>query len=193
MEATARISMLEEDLDLVHRHRCGDADAFDEIFHRHSAMLFNLALRLSGDVDQASDLTQEIFLRVYRHLHRFRGGSSLKTWLYRVGLNHCRSRLRRRPAVFLPLAEEADDGAGRPLVAPGRNPEQRVLDADRSHRLAGALRKLPLVFREAVTLCDVQGLEYQEIAEILGVRIGTVRSRIARGRERLRLLLEEAP
>ena len=174
--------------DLALRHRYGDPEAFEEVYRRHADMVFGLALRMSGDREEAADLTQETFLRVHRHLGRFRGRSSLKTWIYRITLNHCRSRLRRRARRRLEgplekLEQVPDERHGL---------EDRALGADLGRRLAAAIGELPLVFREAVVLRDVQGLSYGQIGEILGVRIGTVRSRIARGRERLRGLLEES-
>jgi RNA polymerase sigma-70 factor (ECF subfamily) len=174
--------------DLALRHRYGDATAFEEVYRRFSEMVFALALRMSGDREVAADLTQETFLRVYRHLGRFRGRSSLKTWIYRVTVNCCHSRLRRRSRrkVETPLEyleEVADERSG---------PEELALGHDLGRRLATAVGELPVIFREAVLLRDAQGLSYEEISQVLGVRIGTVRSRIARGRERLRRLLEES-
>jgi RNA polymerase sigma-70 factor (ECF subfamily) len=173
--------------DLALRHRYGDPGAFEEVYLRFSGMVFSLALRMSGDREDAADLTQETFLRVHRHLGRFRGHSSLKTWIYRVAVNCCRSGLRRR-------ARRRPEGPVEQLeqVADRRSgPEERALGHELGRRLAAAMDELPLVFREAVVLRDVEGLSYGEIGEVLGVRIGTVRSRIARGRERLRGLLEE--
>lgn len=173
---------------LVERHRWGDAAAFEEIYRRYGEMVFNLALRLSGEREEAADLTQEVFLRVYRHLGRFHGRCSLKTWIYRVALNHCRSRLgRRRPLEPLEAA-----AAGAEPVDPARGPESRALAGDVERRVASALAAMAPMFREAVVLRDLEGLSYQEIAEVVGVRVGTVRSRIARGREQLRDLLVAA-
>ena len=175
------------DLDLVERHRYGDEAAFEEIYDRFGGMVYNLAWRLSNDPEEAADLTQETFLRIHRHLGKFRGGSTLKTWIYRIALNHCRGRLGRKRS-WLPLAEETE----RTLPDPRRGPEERALAHDAERRVASALAALPRRYAEAVVLCDLEGLPYQEIAEVLGVRIGTVRSRIARGRERLRRVLETA-
>lgn len=178
------------DLDLVQRHRYGDREAFAEIYTDYERTVYNLALRMSGDPFDAADLTQEVFLRVYRHLGKFKGRSSLKTWIFRVALNHCRSRLGRRREPDQPLVDED----GKPLREPEdrrRDPEKRALAGDAARRVERALARLPLTFREAVVLRDLEELTYQEIAEVLKVRIGTVRSRIARGRERLREALEE--
>jgi RNA polymerase sigma-70 factor, ECF subfamily len=183
------------DLELVRRHQYGDARAFDEIYHRFDHMVFNLALRLSGDAEQAADLTQEIFLRVFRYVGQFRGGSSLKTWIFRIAVNHCRSSLGRRRLPMLPLFEEPseDERGSGGIPDPGRGPEELAVAADEGRRVAAGLARLPESFRVAVVLRDLEGLAYEEIAEVLGVRIGTVRSRIARGREQLRVYLEGSP
>lgn len=188
LSAPAAAAPHRRDLELAERHRWGDEAAFDEVYREYGVMVYNLALRLAGDPEEAADLTQEVFVRVFRHLGRFRGGSSLKTWVYRVALNHCRSRLGRRP----PSPGRLDDGdaPGR-LADPRRGPEERALAGDAGRRVTAALAGLPAPFREAVVLRDLEGLSYREIAEVLRLRIGTVRSRIARGREQLRVLLEE--
>ena len=180
------------DLDLATRHRYGDPQAFEEVYSRFAQMVFNLAYRMSGRADEAEDLAQEIFLRIHRHLARFNGRSTLKTWIYRVTLNHCRSKLGRRRYPTQPLADE-NDGEGARLIDERRGPEDIALAHDAGRRVSLALRQVKPVFREAVVLRDLQGLSYDEIAEILKVRIGTVRSRIARGRERLRIVLEKTP
>lgn len=185
--ATAAVP--ETDLDLAARHRYGDAAAFEEVYARYAEMIYNLALRLAGDPDDAADLTQEIFLRIYRHLARFRGASSLKTWVYRVALNHCRSRLgRRRLAThsLTPAPGEPDAD----IVDSRRGPLERAMAGAEGRVVAAALGRLPRRFRETLVLRDLEGLSYQEIAEVAGVPVGTVRSRLARGRGRLRDLLE---
>ncbi len=185
---TARADLRNADLELVERHRIGDRGAFEELYLRFDGMVFNLALRMSGGPDDAADLSQEIFLRVYKHLGRFRGKSSLKTWIYRIALNCCRSRLRRRltrqRALPLSPPERLNE-----LPDTGPGPEERAMALDTSEALAAALERLPIRFREAVVLRDVEGLSYEEIALVAGLRLGTVRSRIARGR--LRAELEE--
>jgi len=182
-------AIADPDTDLAERHRRGDGRAFDEVYSRHSTMIYNLALRMSGDREAAADLTQDIFLRIYRHLGSFRGNSSLKTWVYRVGLNQCRSRLGRKRPLEQPLAEEGAEGVA-PLPDPARGPEEIAMAGETAERVTAALAGIHLAFREAVVLRDLQGLEYEEIAQLLDVPIGTVRSRIARGREALRLALE---
>lgn len=179
----------QSDRDLVDRHRYGDPAAFEEIYRRFEEMVYNLALRMSGDPEEAADLMQEIFLRVFRHLGKFRAQSSLKTWIYRVALNHCRSRLARRRQRPLPLEQEVEER----IRDPERSPEEKAMAGDAERLVSRALTQVKPAFREAVILRDLEGLSYQEIARVLRVRVGTVRSRIARGREQLRQLLEPGP
>lgn len=179
------------DVDLVARHRAGDGRAFDEVYNRYAGMVYGLALRLSANPPEAEDLTQEVFLRIYRHLAGFRGSSSLKTWVYRVALNHCRSRFGRFRPPTQGLFEEGVEDAPQ-LADPSRGPEENALSQDAARRVGEALARLPIAFREAVVLRDLEGLAYEEIAEATGVRVGTVRSRIARGREQLRQILGSA-
>ena len=179
------------DLELVERHRYGDRAAFEQIYRRHAEMVFNLAFRMTGDREEAADVSQETFLRVHRYCGRFRGRSSLKTWIYRVTVNCCRSRFRRnqnwRTRILSGALETVEQ-----VPDTRRGPEDRTLARDRGERVTDALRRLPEPFREAVVLRDLEGLTYEEFANVLGVRIGTVRSRIARGRDRLRTLLEKS-
>lgn len=188
----AGVGVHDLDLELAQRHSRGDVRAFDEVYSRYAVMVFNLALRLAGDPDEAADLTQEIFLRVYRHLDSFSGRSALKTWVFRVALNHCRERLSRFRPLTQPIgdADGGDTGGEASIADPRRGPEELAVAADLGRQVAGALARLTPPFREAVVLRDLQGLSYEEIAAVLGVRVGTVRSRIARGREQLRGLLE---
>lgn len=174
--------------ELVHRHRLGDESAFDELYQEFKGLVYNLSYRQCGNHEVAQDLTQEVFLRIYKSLGKFRGKSSLKTWTYRVCINHCRSRLGRKS---LPVSSLTfDDGSVREIADEAPGPAENLLAVDAARRIESALPRLDETYREAVILRDLEELPYQEIAEILDVPIGTVRSRIARGRERLRLLLE---
>ena len=177
------------DLDLAERHRYGDPQAFEEVYDRYASMVYSLALRLAGKPSEAEDLAQEVFLRIYRHLGRFNGRSTLKTWVYRVTINHCRSRLGRLRRLFqLPVDDEGREQTD--WVDERRGPEARALAHDAVRRVTAALQQVKPSFREAVVLRDIEELSYEEIASVLGIRIGTVRSRIARGREQLRRVLE---
>lgn len=181
-------SQAQRERDLVERHRRGEPEAFEEYYANHAGLIYNVTLRQCGDPEQARDLSQEILLKAFRGLARFRGVSSLKTWTYRICLNHCRSRLgRRRPPM---VSLQAEDGREQELEDPQRGPEANLLADEASRRLAAALPEVDAAFREAIVLRDLEDLSYQEIADVLGVPIGTVRSRIARGREQLRRVLQ---
>lgn len=173
-------------LDWVRRHAAGDRRAFEELYQRFSDLVFRLATRLSGSREEALDISQEVFLRVHRHLASFRGGSSLRTWLYRITLNQSRTAWSRRPR-----REVGADLGGLDLMRdPARGPDEVAMARESRHRVERALHSLPKAFREPLVLRDLEELAYDEIAAVLGLPLGTVRSRIARGRERLRRILE---
>ena len=178
---------LDDDI-LIKAHLKGDPKAFEVLFKKYREQVARLVYSIVKHEALVQDIVQEVFLLVFRHLSKFRQNAAFKTWIYRITVNCCRSKLRRRGRRRLEgrpehLEELADQRAG---------PEEQTLGHDLGRRLAAAIASLPVAFREAVVLRDVQGLSYGEIGDVLGVRIGTVRSRIARGRERLRGLLEEA-
>ena len=187
---SARVNTsLGADLDLAQRHRYGDESAFEEIYERFGGMVFNLALRLTGEAEEAADLSQETFLKIHRHLGGFRGRSSLKTWIYRVALNCCRSRYKRQ-GVWRGRLLADSEATLRDLPDERRSPEEKALAQNAAERVQDGLAKLPTIYREAVLLRDIEGLTYEEISRVLRLRKGTVRSRIARGRDKLRIVLE---
>lgn len=171
---------------LVARAREGDVDAYNQLVERYQGLVYNLALRMLGDVAAAEDVAQEAFLSAYRNLRGLRG-ANFRSWLLRIAANGCRDQLRsarRRPADSLERALMAD-----PTVEP---PDQAAGPPDLAERrelalvLEAALATLPPDQRLAVFLSDVQGFDYEEIAHITGSALGTVKSRLSRGRERLR-------
>jgi RNA polymerase sigma-70 factor (ECF subfamily) len=185
------------DADLVARARGGDRGAFDELVLRHEDRVFNMAFRMLGNADDALDLAQEVFLSAYRALGSFEGKALFSTWLYRVTVNRCRDEMRRRATVKhtrpLPLsaARDGDDPAGDP-PARAASPADAAAVRESHALVAAAVAALPDDAREALVLRDVEGLSYEEIAEILGVPVGTVRSRLHRARAIVRERLREA-
>lgn len=158
---------------------------WEEVVTDHSARVYRLALRLTGNPHDAEDLTQDVFVRVFRSLDRFKPGT-LEGWLHRITTNLYLDGARRRQRIrFDRMAENADDR----LPGSERTPSQLVDDHDLDHDVAAALDALAPEFRAAVVLCDIEGLSYEEIADVLGVKLGTVRSRIHRGRAQLRAAL----
>ncbi|MCY4628014.1 MAG: sigma-70 family RNA polymerase sigma factor, partial [Acidobacteria bacterium] len=182
---------LDSDAALMARVQAGDLDAFEPLVQRYERRLFGYFVNLVEDPAAAADLAQETFVRVYRAAGRYQETGKFESWLFRIASNLVRSRQRRpdqrRP--HLPL-EEAPAGA-RELAATGREarPDEATWRAEVRDALQQALPRLPLVFREAVLLRDVEGRSYREIAEMLGVEEGTVKSRAHRGRKHLRELL----
>ena len=169
------------------RHRYGDPRAFEELYGEFSSLVYSLSLRMSGSPERAQDLSQEVFLRIHKSLARFKGKSTLKTWIYRITLNHCRSKLGRKRYP----TDSLDEPEAREVVEERRGPEDRALAQDAKRTVEKALTLIDPSFREAVVLRDIEELSYQEISEVLSVKIGTVRSRISRGRAQLKLKLEE--
>jgi RNA polymerase sigma-70 factor (ECF subfamily) len=182
----------------LERLRRGEAAAYERLVAEHSGDLYALLFRLTNDSEEARDLTQETFLRAFQSIGRFRGDASLKTWIYRIGINQARNRWRwwrRRKRDVTVSLDATDDQNETPLAASlpsdsAPNPEQETLARERERQLRDALLGLKSAFREAVVLRDVEGFSYEEIAEMLQISIGTVKSRIARGRLELRRQLE---
>jgi RNA polymerase sigma-70 factor (ECF subfamily) len=186
------------DEQFLERLRRGDAAAYERLVAEHSGDVYALLFRLTNDSEEARDLTQETFLRAFQSIDRFRGDASLKTWIYRIAINQARNRWRwwrRRKREVTVSLDATDDQNQQPLAATlpsenSLNPEQETLAREREAQLRAALLGLRSAFRESVVLRDVEGFSYEEIAEMLQISIGTVKSRIARGRLELRRQLE---
>ena len=179
---------MDSDRSLVDAAAAGDRDAFDELVRRYRVQILSLARALLANSLDADDIAQEVFVRVWRSVRGFRGETTFKVWLHRVAVNLIysqRRRLWREHRVFISAHTDED------LSQAERAASAENLEADVTLRLAidRALAQIPIDLRTAVVLRDVQGLEYKEIAETLGIPIGTVESRIFRGRQRLRPLL----
>lgn len=168
----------DRDATLIEQYLAGDVAAFDELMRAHQERVFGICLRMLRDREAALDAVQETFVTVFRKADRFAGRSAFGTWLYRVAVNTCYDaarRRQRRPTEPLPEGyEPADSGAADDLAAAELRPE-----------LEEALAELPGEFRAAVVLADVEGLALQTVADVLGVPVGTVKSRVFRGRKLL--------
>jgi len=155
--------------------------SWDEIVRDHSARVYRLAYRLTGNAHDAEDLTQDVFIRVFRSLDSYSPGT-FEGWLHRITTNLFRDRMRRKARIrFDALPEDAER-----VVGPERSPEALYADRHLEADVEAALNSLPADFRVAVVLCDIEQLSYEEIADVLHVKLGTVRSRISRGRTMLR-------
>ena len=183
--------------EFIERLRAGEAEAFDLLVTRYSADVYALLYRLTGNADEAGDLTQDTFLRAFRSVGKFRGEAELKTWLFRIGINESRNRFRwwkrrkRDSTVSLDDSTDGDRSLHDTLQGNGVSPEESAIRSERQAALAAALSELPVVYKEVIVLCDVENQSYDEIAAALGIAVGTVKSRIARGREELRRKLRD--
>ena len=178
------------DLILLERARDGDLDAFNDLVVLHQDQLFALVVRMVPDRDQASDCVQEAFFSAYRNLGSFRGGS-VKSWLNRICVNAAMDTQRARKRRPVQPYPELDDESWQPPAGAEADPERTALDSERTRVLAGALAGITDDQRAAIVLYDVEGYDYGEIADMTGVSLGTVKSRIHRGRLAMRALLED--
>ena len=179
---------------LIYAAQRGDLDSFNTLVLTYQDSLFNTALRIMGDEESAADATQEAFLSAFRAIKSYRGGS-FKAWLLRTVTNACYDELRRqkrRPSV--PLEPETDDGeemeTPRWLADPSLSPEAEAEADELEHAIQHCLEALPVEFRSVVVLSDLQGMDYKEVAVAVRVPLGTIKSRLARARLRLRECLQ---
>ena len=182
----------------IERLKRGDAAAFEVLVAERSGEIYGLLYRLTENSEEARDLTQETFLRAFQSIGHFRGDADLRTWIYRIAINQARNRWRwwrrRRRASTVSL-DSVDERGNQPLTGTlpadrGNTPEQETLAHERERVLRAALLTLGVAYREAVILRDIEGLSYEEVAATLRISLGTVKSRLARGRSELRRKLE---
>ena len=178
------------DEQVLARARDGDAAAFEALVTPHEQMLWRTCWRLTGNEEDARDALQEAMLKAWRSLAGFEGRSSLSTWLYAIAVRCCQDQRRRkavRPSTSLDEMQEA--GFDPPAGSPG--PQQALEERERREQVRRALSLLPEDQRTPLVLFAVEGKRYDEIAELTGVAVGTVKSRVSRGRDRLRELMAE--
>jgi len=180
----------ERDEDLVRRFLDGDAAAFGVLVERHERRVYNLALRMTGREEDAKDATQDAFLSALRKLRSFRGEAAFTTWLHRVTVNACYDLLRKRQRA--PLLHERPDDEPERRPEPTPSPDHAD-DTALSIDIQRALLQVPEDFRVVMILHDVQDLPHEEVAATLGIPVGTVKSRLHRGRVALARALGERP
>jgi RNA polymerase sigma-70 factor (ECF subfamily) len=188
-EASNEATKASEDRELVAGLKTGAEDAYEKLLSRFQQPVYNLALRLLSNPGDAGDVAQEVFLKVFRNVTSFRNQSSLKTWIYRITVNEAHNQRRwffRHRSREVGLDDETDDVQCRMVPDSGRTPFDYTFDGEKHLLIEAALAQLNPVFREAVVLRDIEDLSYDEIAEVLQISIGTVKSRFVRGREALR-------
>ena len=191
----------EADLALVERVQAGDQEAFGLLVDKYQRKLLRLVMRLVRDPAEAEDVTQEAFIKAYRALPGFRGESAFYTWLYRIGVNTAKNWLvahgRRMPTVSDITNEESDGVDEGGLLRDDETPDRVMMSKQIAATVQAAMDALPEDLRTAISLREIEGMSYEEIAQVMDCPIGTVRSRIFRARDaiaaRLRPLLDTAP
>jgi RNA polymerase sigma-70 factor (ECF subfamily) len=175
---------------LIQRCLAGDEAAHAALVLEHHRLVLGLATHLLGDREEALDLSQEVFLRVFRTLHRFRGQSALRTWIFRIVINQVRNRQRwwrrRHRSAQVSIEDHIRDHGELELGADASTPDRELTRKELGSRLKAAIQRLPFEQRTALVLREVQGLRYEEIAFSLGLPVGTVKSRLTRARQALR-------
>lgn len=190
---------VEDDLSLVRRFCAGQEEAFDELVRRHQQRVFNIAFQVLRNYEDANEIAQDAFVKVYRHLRDFRGESAFTTWLYQIVTNLARNRIRhnerRHKSDSVSIDASSNDGDGNPrplqLADPSQTPDQEAALSEQARTIAAAMGKLSDAHREILALRVVNELPYEEIAKILECSLGTVKSRIARAREELVKVLKD--
>lgn len=180
-----------EDHRLISALQAGDGAAYEQLIERFQTPVYNLAYRLLNDPSDASDVSQEVFIKIFRNVGHFRGESSLRTWVYRIAVNESHNRRRwlfrhRRGETGIEDSFEESESREKPLMDSGQTPFDFTMNREAQVLLEDALASINPVFRAALVLREVEDMSYEQIAEILEVSIGTVKSRIVRGREALR-------
>ena len=185
---------------LITRSQQGDVDAFNQLVSLYQQLVYNTIFRLLGDYDMASDITQDTFIAAFRSIRTYRGGASFRAWLLRIATNLVRDhwrRIQRHPTSSIDEIVEEDElhtlNHLQSLTSTelAENPEEYILTQELQALLQQGLATLSLEQRTALTLCDIQGLAYEEVAAITHTTLGTVRSRISRGRSNLRDYLNQ--
>lgn len=182
---------VQREAELIASLRAGMEDAYETLIQRFEHPVFNLVSRLLDDPADAADVVQEVFLKVFRNIGCFRQDASLKTWIYRIAVNEARNHRRwfsrhRRNEVGLDAEPGDAHGFQDWLPDPGRSPFEAAVDQETQTLIEEALQQVNPNFRAALVLREIEGLSYEEIAEILDISLGTVKSRILRGRDALR-------
>ena len=183
-----------DEAELVTELQAGSETAFDWLVNHYHAPVYNLILGMLGDTADAADAAQEVFLKAFKGIQSFRQGSSLKTWLYRIAIREAlnsRRWFKRHLQKNVSIDAENDEGyAAIDLEDLSATPFDQLAAQEIQVAVQGALQQVPEVFRGAVMLRDLEGLSYEEVAEVLDVSVGTVKSRILRGRRALKEILE---
>jgi len=185
---------IDEELGIIHKVVSGDRNAFEELVLANQKNVYNLALKMTGNEDDALDISQEAFLKAYRQLDGFRGDSKFSVWLYRLTYNLCIDFLRRKPkAITTPLTFQDENGDIHDLEIPDLRslPEDKLLRREKRKAIANSINELGQHHREILVMREITGMSYCEMAETLKLSEGTIKSRLARARRSLVNILVE--
>ena len=182
------------DQHLIAELQAGVEHAYEVLLNRFSNPVYNLVYRLLADSTEANDVVQDVFLKIFRNIGKFRGDCNLKTWVYRIAVNEAYNHRRwfsrhRKQEVGLDVEDESAPSYAEQLADPRDTPFDFTFGMEQKQRIEEALCQLKPIFKAAVVLRDIEGLSYEEISEIMQVSLGTVKSRILRGREGLKKIL----
>lgn len=200
-DLASAIGMAAEEATLVAELKAGNQQAFALLIAQYSQPVYSMIARSLRDPADAADVTQDVFIKVFRHIGSFHGDSSLRTWIYRIALHEVSNQRRwwcrhKKQELTLDAPQENSDGdsfcLGDTLASNADSPLQCAEQSEAREQVAEALRTLPEVFRTVVVLREIEGFGYEEIAEMLQVNLGTVKSRLTRGRAALREALKQA-
>jgi RNA polymerase sigma-70 factor, ECF subfamily len=189
----------DDEAQLIARSQQGDIEAFNQLIEGYQQIVYSTVFRILNDYDAAADVTQDAFITAFRAIHTYRGGSSFRAWLLRIGSNtaidHWRSVQRRRSTSLESLTNDTGPHPSSTLealtsVGPANNPEEMILTLELQEIIQHGLAQLPIEQRTVIVLYDIQGLSYEEVALATQTTLGTVRSRISRGRAKLRDYLQ---
>jgi len=179
---------------LLKKIKNGDIASFELLISNYQVYAYNVAYRMLGNEEDAKDITQEALIKVYKSIHKFKETSSFSTWLYRIVMNTCKDELKKRKEATISLDKEiqTDDGSMSMEIGDERlNPSRIVERNEVSHVVQEAINTLPDANRMVIVLRDIQGMSYEEISQVIKEPIGTVKSRINRGRGQLKKILME--
>ena len=199
-DLASAIGMAAEEATLVAELQAGSEQAFALLIAQYSQSVYSVIARSLRDPADAADVTQEVFVKVFRHIGSFHGDASLRTWIYRIALHEASNQRRwwsrhKRQELTLDAQQENEDGdsfcLGDTLASTTESPFQCAVQSQAKEQIAAALRTLPEAFRTVVVLREIEGFGYEEIAEMLNVNLGTVKSRLTRGRSALREALRK--
>lgn len=187
--------MSDQERDLIEKSKQGDIDSFEKLIRDHQQLAFNIAYRMLGNIEDAKDVSQDAFIKIFKSINSYKGDSSFSTWLYRIVTNTCIDELRKRNkrqilSYDIPIATEEGE-VERNLPDPGPTPEDIVDRKESQRKIRDAINNLNEQHKAVIVLRDIKGFSYDQISEILECPEGTIKSRISRARSALKSLLEK--